>query len=220
MAKPPGRGRRPVADWVFRNDLYDGAGAPIDVNGSYVPDQSKTIAPGFGAAPVFWLYDSYNFTSDIEALGLAGLAAKGRWRRPEASKPLIKRVRGEITFTPSVWALGSSYFMGVRFGIFTQDANNGLVILDPNYNMWGVASPTTVQMQHPSRFANDKSWQHQRMHIERFNDNNSSLNWRFNFAVNRKLRPDQGYGVYVETAVGSVNVQINLRLMTLVSDEG
>lgn len=216
MARPPGRRRAP-ADWVYRGDLYDGAGAPLDVSGTYVPDLSKGLIPGYLNGTVFWLYDSYNFTSDVETVGL-GMAPKGRFRRAEGSNPKILRVRGSMSVTPSTWAVGSSYFLGIRFGRFRQDANNGLAIFDANYNMWGPTNPTTQQMLMPARFANDRSWVLERYHIERFNDNNFSLNWRFNFPVNRTLKPDEGFGMYVETGFGSVNIQFNLRLSALVSD--
>lgn len=210
---------RVKADWVFRNDLYDVGGNAIDASGSYVPNVSKVLVPGFASGTVFWLYDSYNLDMQSEfAGGGAQPIAKGKWRRSEAANPKILRVSGEMSFTPSVWALGSSYFLGVRFGIFTQDAYTGLALFDQRYNLWGTTNVTEDQQQ-PARFANDRSWQHQRMTIVRFNDNNATLNWLFNFRVNRRLRPDEGYGVYVETAVGSVNLTVNNRLRTLVADD-
>lgn len=213
MARPPRTRRR--ADWVFRNDLFDIAGAPIDQSGSYVPERSKVITPAAVNGTVFWLYDSHNLQNYVEFGGVgAQPIAKGMWRRSEGRQAKVLRVRGEMSFTPSVWALGSSYFLGVRFGIFQQNADSGLALLPVTYNIWGVAGFQDVDS--PARYANDGAWQHQRMTIVRFNDNNATLNWTFNFAVNRSLRPNMGYGVYIETATGSVNLTVNSRLYSLV----
>jgi len=216
MAKAP-RARRPKADWVFRPNIADDAGNVIDAVGSYTPELSKTIVQTFTGAIGLVLYDSQNRIKDVVAQGFIP-ALFPRAARAEGHRARILRVVGLLAFTPSVWALGSSYFLGIRFGMFEQNSGTGQVVVPTNYHMWGNGSVAPDQTA--ARYANDGLWQVERRTIVRFNDNNSTLNVPFAFRVNRSLRPDQCYAVYIETASGSVNVTCNPTLRTLVSDEG
>lgn len=202
-------------DWVYRANLRDEAGALIDDLGTYDPI-AQTLGAGLVNANAAVLYDSYNrFSKMVQPPGVAP-AGIPMAARSEGGRARILRVQGVQTFSPSTWALGSVYSLGIRFGIFEQDPSSGAFLLDPTYSMW----VRTNNMLDPATWANDRQWQHERRIVVNFNDNNQTLNWRFNFAVNRTLQPHFCYGIFYETLAGSVNLTSRLFYRTLVVDEG
>lgn len=212
--------RRPRerADWVYRSNLRDEAGAVVDAFGSYEP-QEKTITPAEGGSGVLWLYDSNNRMQVAQNLPGVGNAPSmmPRAARAEGKKALIKWVQGVIFMRPSAWASGNSYRVAMRFGMFEQDQSDGTALFNGAYTLWGV---TTNNQHMPAVFANDGMWQHERRVGQTFNDNSQLWLQRFSFRVNRRLPPNFGYGCYIETLTGSVNLIIQPWLRTLVVDEG
>lgn len=208
---------RPKADWVYRGDVHDAAAGLIDTFGTYTPGGSFSQTPGIAAASVHWLYDSHNYRSFTAGQpGNLQFRMPSHWRA-EGRNPLCLRVQGWIGIGPSTWALGSFYWLGIRFGVFTQNAQTGNAVFPVQYSMWSYPAD---DMLAPARFANDRSWFREFRHVEHFNDNSMRKNLRFNIKLRRRLKPNEGLGMYTETADGSVNINITTALRTLVVDEG
>lgn len=212
--------RRPRADWVFRGNIHDVTGALVEDLGTYVSSTTDLTA-GEGNALGKILYDSHNYIkSAIVSAGAPGSSYTfASSARAEGGRARIHRVRGSVFVRPTTWTIGSFFRLGFRFGMFEQDAVAGTILVDPLYNMWLATNATDNA---PSRWANDRAWQHERREFKVFATGNETVGWnfRFNFPVNRSLRPDQCYAVYMETIVSSATLQVQRWLSTLVSDEG
>lgn len=207
---------RQKADWVYRPNFYDEAGGTVDALGTY-DAHTKSLASGFGAAIGAVLYDSHNRRNFVvNQLNFATILPG--YARAEGSMPFIKWVRGMIYFSPTTWALGDAISLGLRFGMFEQDAASGQFLLDANYNMW---SPASADMNvAPAHWANTRTWQREFRKYYGFSDNARVFNAYFSFPVKRRLRPHECYGVYMETGSGSATANVGMMLSTLVADEG
>lgn len=208
----------PKADWVYRGDVHDSAGGLVENFGTYVPGAAFTQTPGLANGTIHWLYDSANYRQF--SVGAGGVNTGFRFPSPyraEGRNPLILRVQGWIAVNPSVWAVGSVYWLGMRFGVFTQSAQTGNGIFPAGYSLW---SYPTNDLQAPPVYANTRTWVRELRHVEHFNDNSQRKNFRINIKLRRRLLPDQGFGVYTETADGSVNIGVLMALRSLVVDEG
>lgn len=215
--------KRVSADWVFRPCLVDVAGAVIDDLGTY--DQIVgTLVAGAANANFSVLYDSHNHVAQtMGALAGAPIRSMPQAARAEASRALIMRVQGVCIYRPTAWAVGSIFSLGFRFGIWEQDAQTGNVLVDPAYSMWASGGAGVNQLR-PATWANDRNWQHERRTGATFGENNSAyFMQRFNFRVNRRLDPNECYGIWMEADtffVSSINLQYQLWFRTLVADEG
>lgn len=219
MARPPGRARRPSrrADWVYRSNTFDTAGALFDDLGTYAP-QYQTLVANSSLAGV--LYDSHNYTATkVRASGAGAQFFPAVWApaRAEGRRAFIHRVVGTMFVTPSNWAIGSQFQFGIRFGIFEQDAAVGAFLIDPNYNMLTAGALAIVQ---PALWANDRKWQHERRVHRTFTDNSTIFEYRFAFSVRRSLAPNECYGFYMENpAAETSTIASKFWFRTLVSDE-
>lgn len=214
--------RRVAADWVYRPCLQDLAGGLIDDLGTY-DFITGTLVAGPANANFHVLYDSHNHISNtMGALAAAPIREMPNAARAEATRPLIMRVQGIATIRPSAWAVGSIFQLGMRFGIFEQDAQSGSVLIDPAYSMWSAGGAGINQLR-VATWANDRNWQHERRFGQAFHDNGAYFMQRFNFRVNRRIDPNECYGIYMESDtqfVSSINLLYQLWFRTLVSDEG
>lgn len=201
---------------MYRMNMRDAAGALIDDLGTYDP-AIMLLIPGVATANAAVLYDSHNRIADTMPTG-GGVPTMPRAARAEGSRAKIIAVEGQMIYAPSVWALGSSFRMGMRFGMFEQDAASGAFLIDPAYSMWITTGGTP--MLNPATWANDRQWQHERRWGMSFGDNGQVFNARFRFKVNRSLQPNFCYGIFLESFAGSVNMTYQLWLRTLVADEG
>lgn len=211
--------RRSKPDWVYRGNIYASDGGTIDGGGSYVAHTNLVTQGGAGATALI-LYDSHNYVKlGVATLGAGTILPMSQAGRAEGGSAFIHRVQGTIMAAPSVWAVGSQYRLGMRFGVFEQDPAVGLLLIDPSYNMWTPAANIDVA---PATWANDRMWSRERRVVQTFDDNDQIWSWNFNFKVNRKLNPNQCYACYIETSStpASVNLFIQPWLRTLVSDEG
>lgn len=213
MTKSP-RKRGPRADWVYRPNVLDDTGAIIDPWGSYDPT-TKSVTAGVANASLAVLYDSHNYVGSqiIPIATNAMLRAPGR---AEGARASIKMVEGTLLCTPSTWAIGSQFQLGVRFGIFPQDPFDGALFVDANYSMWQNLSQT----DNIAYWANDRNWQKEDRFDEVFLENQATFKYRWRFPVRRSLKPHECYAVYFETATGSVTVNLRTFFRTLVTDEG
>lgn len=207
--------RRGKADWVFRDDIFDQAGNNVDAGGTYTPWGSFVLLPGQATAQGHVLYDSANYRQYVRSIGNVPVPY-GSWSRAEGRQARTLMVRGSFAVTPSNWALGSSYFFGARIVVCDQD-EFGSPLLSALYTMW--AAPLANELR-PARWANGYHNKWEMYHIERFNDNNFTRNWRVFTRARARLRPNECLAFYTESATGSVNLTVNCRLSTLVVDEG
>lgn len=215
--------RRVAADWVYRPNLIDLAGALIDDLGSY-DHAGGTLVGGPTNANFHILYDSHNYLVQTKGPTLAGVGGQAlpMAARAEATRPLIMRVQGTMLFKPSAWAVGSIFQLAWRFGIFEQDPQSGSILIDPSYSLWNSGNAGINQLR-PATWANDRNWQHERRYGQAFHDNGAYFMQRFNFRVNRRIDPNECYGLFLESDiffVSSVNLLYQLWFRTLVADEG
>lgn len=215
MARPP-RKRRP-RDWVFRPNLYDNTGGLVDGNGSYVPGASVAVTAGVAGGNAVVLYDSANYRH-YSTPRTSIVVPMPSWARAEGGRPYIHRVRGQLIWTPSSWALGDAVFAGARIVILEQDTVSGNVIVDPAYSMWAAATNLSFDA---TRFANDRNWFWERREFIDFAAGGQRLrhHWLVGASVRRRLQPHQCLALWYETAVGSVNSSLNIVCSSLVSDE-
>jgi len=209
-------------DFVFRPCLTDSTGAIVDDLGTY-DSVLHTLTTGVANANFHVLYDSHNRLSAMQSFGLApGSMPLPMAARAEAQRPLIKRVIGTLLYKPTTWALGSTYSLGLRFGIFEQDPSGGGALLDPSYTMWSPPVAAGANQLRAAVWANDRNWQHERREAVAFADNSQIRMQRFNFPVNRRIDPNEAYGVFMESSTlwGSVSLQYQWWLRSLVADEG
>lgn len=215
----PKRGKArsgPKADWVYRPNLRDEAGSLIDDLGTYDPVVQTLLAadPNANAAV---LYDSHNRQMNTVTFGAVPFQFP-RMARAEGGRAKIIRVQGQHIVTPSTWALGSTYRLGIRFGIFEQDPASGAFLIDPSYGLWVAAGDVQLGA---AAWANDRKWQHEMRYGTAFSPDRPQMwNFRFNFSVNRRLMPNECYGMFYSTFGGSVTTIHQMWYRTLVADEG
>lgn len=216
MTKSP-RGAR--ADWVFRSDLHDEAGGLIDPFGTY--EQAPVSLPAGDTNSVGQvLYDSHNYIANAVAMSANVPIFQPRAARAEGGRARILAVKGVVMITPSQWALGNAYLLGMRFGIFEQDPTSGALLVPAEYNMWGFAGAPTQNATKPSVFANQRNWDLEVRFQRAFGDSGDRFNHLVSFRCRRSLRPHEAYGVYCALAPGSTTSAVAFWLRSLVVDEG
>lgn len=218
MSRTPRRARIRRADWVYRPNIYDTAGAAIDSNGTYVPGASVLVGVGVALANANVLYDSANY---IQANAtMAGNAPRvfPSWGRGEGVKARVHYTIGQLTWTPSTWVLGSNFFPAARIVILEQDVLTGNVIVDPTYTLW--AEPTAMAIS-PARWANDGKWFWEKHELLSFSSGNEKrrFRWTFNVPIKRTLKPNECLALWYELATGSEAGALNMICRTLVTDE-
>lgn len=210
--------RGPKADWVYRPNIYDDAGSPFDTFGTYSP-WPTVLTSGQNNAEGLILYDSHNYLNKVVSFGNIPIPFANA-ARAEGSRAKVIAVEGHMTVVPSAWAVGTVFQLGMRFGIFEQDAVGGFVLVDTNYNMF---FQTALTQLHPAVHANTRLWQREFRRREDFIENRGSFTYRFRFRVNRFLNPNQCYAIYLESSTtnpSSVNLSLTPWFRTLVADEG
>lgn len=213
MTKSPGK-RGPRPDWVYRPNGLDDVGAVVDPWGSY-EGAVKPMGAGIAAATLAILYDSHNYVANAVLANAPSVLIRAP-ARAEGGKARILMVEGVLLVTPSTWAAGSSFDLGCRFGIFPQDPSDGALFVDAQYSLW----QATSQTDHPAYWANDRQWQKEARFNETFLENRATFRYNFRFPVRRTLRPHECYALYLESATGSVSLNMRTFFRTLVSDEG
>lgn len=217
MTRSPG----PRPDWVYRSDLHDEAGGLVDPWGTY-EQVGAGLVSGYENSIAQVLYDGHNYLGSAAAMAGNVPVFQPRAARAEGGKPKILAVQGVIGAIPSVWALGSVFNLGIRFGVFEQDEVSGAPVFPAEYNMWGYTGAINQNVTKPATFANTRNWDRELRRFEAFNAGGGSIrfNYHFRFKVNRRLRPHECYAVYLETQGGSSTLSTVFFLRTLVADEG
>lgn len=216
--KMPARRARRRADWVFRPDLFDSAAGNVDANGTYSPFAFNL--PG-GLANARWssLYDSNGYLAFVANAGAGNVGTPlPRAARAEGRRPYVKWVRGKILLQAATWTVGSIFRLGIRFGVWNQNPASGNIIVSAAYSMWNA---TTLNDDQVAVFANDGEWQKEVRMLRTFSTGNEQTAWEVpvSFPVRRSLRPNQAYGVYLESTTGSATLAVQYWLQTLVADE-
>lgn len=207
------------ADWVFRGNTYDQAGALIDDAGSYVVNET-TILPGVPNAQPFILYDSHDRIVQTVSSGINVPVLSSASGRAEGRRAFIHWCKGTMFYRPSAWAAGNAMSFGLRFGIYEQDPATGALLIDPAYTLFSTPGITTLGVSH---WANDGQWQKERRIWVAFNDNSQRMSTSFSFPVRRSLPANMCYAIFAEVnnqPAESVNVILRPFFQTLVSDEG
>lgn len=215
--------RRPRADWVYRDNMWDAAGAMVNGLGTYTSQATAFNAVGMNEALGKILYDSRNFLVQMTgAIPLVG-AVMGMSARAEGAKPLILAVQGDILLQTNTWVLGDALHCGFRIGVFEQDPDTGNILVDDQYSLFNA---TTDVQDNPARAANDQKaiWE-ARLFAGVGGDNNNRFRVRVRVRTRRRLTSSQCLAVYCENAGGSgiyssVHSTVGFRLRTLVADEG
>lgn len=208
---------RTPGDWVYRPRLVDDEGAALDSAGSYGARQ--TITAGVGGSGGCILYDSHNFVQENVLFGLGNASITlPSTARAEGGTAKIIRVQGTIFMTPSTWTVGTFIQLGLRFGIWEQDPNGGSIVAPAAYSLW-VNNPALGLQNIAAFWANTRAWQRE-FRVQWFFENNQQR-WvlPFNFAVNRRLKPNECYALWTETQAGSATIELDYWLRTFVADE-
>lgn len=213
MARPP----RKRADWVYRPDIFDEAGALIDGKGTYSP-RSTSVSSGIANAVGKVLYDSHNRLSAVTADAGNVMLQLPRVARAEGSRAQILAVSGQIVVIPSTWSVGTIVTLGFRISEFEQSPLDGTASLDAGYSMLAV---TNVQADVAAVWANDRSWDWETRNYRSFETGATPARWVIpvRFRCRRRLKPNMGYFLYMENS-GTVSVNVIPWLRTLVVDEG
>lgn len=211
------RAPRKKGDWVYRGDIHDSAGGLIDNFGTYVPGAGFVQVAGSANATIHWLYDSANYRKYSVTVG-GTTTGMPSFHRAEGQKPLLLRVQGWISFTPSTWAAGSTFFLGMRLGIFEQNQNTGNALFAAAYNMWNYAATDAISA---AAFANDSRIIRDWRMVKSFADAGTPIRYNLylNVKMRRRMNPTDGLGIYLETATGSTNLVVVSALRTFIVDE-
>jgi len=213
MSKTP----RKRADWVYRSDIFDEAGALLDGKGTYTP-RGTAVSAGVANAVGKVLYDSHNRRSFVTMDAGNVLASLPAPARAEGGRAQMLAVQGQIIVIPSTWSIGSIVNMGFRIVELEADPIDGTASIDAAYTMMAVSA---VNAQQCANFANDRDWDWEFRSNRSFETGATMGRWSIpvRFRTRRRLKPNNGYYLYVENA-GSVTTTIIPWLRTLVVDEG
>lgn len=215
------RRKRQRFDWVYRDDIYDDAGALFETGGTYT-STTNSIPPGVDASAAKILYDSSNYIGRMVGAGGVVPAYFGSAARAEGRKPYIKWCQGFFTWRPSTWALGSVSALGVRIAKFEQDPITGQILVTPTYTMW---SRTNLTGDNPSNHANSHRHFLDRRLVRGFSDNAAIWTTQWSVPIRTTLQPHECLAIFFESAgnpnppITSVtNILAGLYARTLVSD--
>lgn len=211
------------ADWVYRDNVFDEAGALVNAGASY-SNTEVSIAAGAPATRVQILYDSHNYMKQGVQLAAGAMVPFGSQGRAEGGRATILGYEGMVAMRPSTWAAGSAIRLGFRVGVWEQDADLGLVLVDPVYSMWGNFANTALNA---SAWANNREWVEERRIYKTFASANDQALFctYFRRRCRRRLRPHKCFAIWGEVnnaagTVGGVTTLCTYWLRTLVSDEG
>lgn len=207
--------RRAKGDWVYRGDMHDSAGGLQDAFGTYCPGAGYSLFAGLAEKAAHILYDSSNYRAYAAASGLPVIMPG--FHRAEGKRPLMLRVQGWTSLTPSTWAVGSFYFFSMAIMIAEQNATTGNIQLDPGWSMW---SYNVVDTLCAARYMNDPKVLNVRRLVQHFNDNSLRVNINTNVKLRRRLDANQCLALVTETSDGSTGVTVVHALRTFVVDEG
>lgn len=217
-SRKPARRRRgtPKGDWVYRGG--EGRDSIADQMGlaSYHPGLNKTINAATSQASI--LYDSRNYLTQTVSDTVG--TRMGSAARAEGRKARVLRVQGTIATQATTWTLGNTVRLGMRIGIFEQDANAGGISVDPDYRLF---QTNAFFGGNAAVFANDRrsnQWTYfPWLHFATGNETSLRLH-RINVAVRGYLEANDCLAFYIENMVGGVNINYWLALRTFVIDEG
>lgn len=178
-----------------------------------------TLTAGAGVS-AFSLYDSdrYIQRTVTEGVNTAMLPAAAR---PSGERARCYAVQGDLIIEPSSWAVSNSCRLAMRIGILEQDPLDGAYIAVPGYSIWGVG---TFQDQ-PAQVALGSFNLWQGLFIRGFANDQPAL-WhvkifaRLNGGKGVTLAPNYGLAWQMEEQNGTINPRVQMRLRTLVSDDG
>jgi len=213
MTKTP----RKRADWVYRPDIFDEAGALLDGKGTYTP-RATSVSAGIANAVGKVLYDSHNRRSFATMDAGNVISSLPSYARAEGARAQMLAVKGQIVVVPSTWSAGSIVTLGFRIVELEADPIDGTASIDAAYSMMATSN---VNAQQVANFANDRDWDWETRSYRSFETGATMGRWVIpvSFRTRRRLKPNNGYYLYIENA-GSVSCSIIPWLRTLVVDEG
>lgn len=201
-------------DWVYRGPEWRENANTFELS-TYHPGRYKTINAATSQAAI--LYDSQNYLSSTVSDSLSALNNSAR---AEGRRARTFRVQGVIVSQATTWTLGNEVRLGMRIGVFDQDANNGGVSVDPDYRIFDTGA---FMGSMACVFANMKRsnlWTHYHMlHFATGNETSLRVT-RFNIPARASLGAGECLALYLENLVGGVNLRYWLACRTFVADEG
>lgn len=201
-------------DWVYRGgELREGSlGWEL---ATYHPGVYKTINAATSQAAV--LYDSQNYLSDTVGDSLLSL---NRSARAEGRRARTFRVQGVMVSQATTWTLGNEVRLGMRIGVFDQDANDGGISVDPDYRIFQTNAFPGGQAAVFANMRRSNLWTHYHMlHFATGNETSLRVT-RFNVPAKASLGAGECLALYLENLVGGVNLRYWLACRTFVADEG
>jgi len=223
------RRRRPGGDWVYRGNAHqivDDQNNPLgfpDNQGTYT-SSAISMSSGAESSTVLWLYDSsqrmqhFVSTNAVQAAGPATLGRLFPAARATGKRAQIVETEGYLFISPSSWAIGNLLSFGLRVGSWEQDPEGGLAVLQVSYSMY---TDALTLGSDTSTWADWGNHVVEQRHAIGFNANVGApvfkipIRWR----GKRSLRPEHGWGIYLEVEDQSVNVRIQPWLRSKVVDE-
>lgn len=224
--------------------MYRGWGTPVgdldavpdvgdieDYEQASYSNQVVTLTAGPDEMQARILYDSHNriavaMGAGDQASGLVTHTWHTRAARAEGSKAVVYAVEGFMAFEPSTWSLGSMMRVGMRLGVWEQEAQSGYVLLPTAYSMFAAINVDLSPWGQPAMWANDRNWVWERRPMKYFGDASSTplmivpVRWRSR--LGRALKPDECFAMVLEipSQTGVSNLRTRCWLRSFVADEG
>jgi len=217
------------ADWVYRGNAHtpiDPDTNPIgfpDFQGTYT-SSAITLNSGVTNSTVLWCYDSsqrmqhYVSTNPVQAVGPSTVGRLFPAARATGKRAKILATEGYLMVSPSTWSTGNVLTFGWRLGTWEQDPEGGLAVLQVSYSMYtdalSLGSDTTTWADWGNHVRDERE-------AKSFSSQTGApifripIRWR----GRRSLRPEWGWGIYLEAEDQSVNMRVQPWLRSLVVDD-
>lgn len=217
------RRRAPRADWVYRPTLLDQGGTVVSA-GTYSL-AAVSVAAGEASKTALVLYDSHDFAR--ETFSFAGgtqeqafasgeaVPLPSAMRADEHRSAMVLGVQGWVNIRPTTWTTSDSWNGIMRIGIFEQDPINGdiLTVADHSLvsNLAGTYSVVTS-----ANIPRENLWELRDRQV--FSTANDQANWnrRIFLRFRRRLANNEALVLLVAQVTGSVTLQYQCHLRTLV----
>lgn len=209
-------------DWVYRGEEYLDDGTRMTFPLPSYTTREITVTTGLAGAQSPVLYDSHNrrfaLTGFDTAAGQTHQLVQAA--RAEGRKALIRKVEGVCHMRPSVWAVGSAFWMMWAIMTAEQDLETGFPLLPTEFQLLN-PSTTSPLWDVATHRNNKRIWATGEV-SELFTSNDALFTFRPRWSGKRALGPEEALYLYCEAhaAAGFSNPICRFHMRTLVADEG